>query len=391
MLAFGDILTEEHRFIDVLDEIDYACGGVRLHGRGAFIREYKTGAEIRKKFVQHVAKAGDVVYSTLFAKSGAFAVVEDDVDGAVLSEKFPTYRLVDDRVSLDYLKWLFRSEQVTHLAAEQVTGVAAFSLSHLSKSKFLRLMIPVPSPERQQEVVRICEEVFRRAASVEAPLSANAKLLNHMVAAGAQRLMEAMPHATLGTLGAYVLRGVDIVENEQYSQITVAMGHKGLRLRRICDGSQIRSPGQCLVRQGDILFSRIDIRQGAIGIVPASLDGGVVTRDFPVFRLSDTNDQALRFLTYAFRSTSFMLQVQAASRGTTGRKKMKRDIFLNLMVAWPSPGEQRVAVEKLSTIEGHSLALAKNLAAQQVAFEAIAGSVAATLFGRDAGLLPAAA
>jgi hypothetical protein len=52
------------------------------------------------------------------------------------------------------------------------------------------------------------------------------------------------------------------------------------------------------VREGDILFSRIDIRNGAIGFVRGDLDGAVVTRDFPVFRLYQPTDIARRFLRY---------------------------------------------------------------------------------------------
>lgn len=98
--------------------VGYACGGVRLHGKGVFVREYKYGIEIKKKVVQHVVKAGDIVYSTLFAKAGAFAVAEQDVEGAVLSEKFPTFRLIDDRAGLDYLKWFFRSGQLNRIAED---------------------------------------------------------------------------------------------------------------------------------------------------------------------------------------------------------------------------------------------------------------------------------
>ena len=146
MEPFGDLVKEDNRLVEVLDDVEYVCGGVRLHGNGVFVREHKFGIELRKKFVQHTVKSGDIVYSTLFAKHGAFAVADKSVDGIVLSEKFPTFRLISDDVSLEYLKWFFRSGLLNRIAEDQMTGIAAFSLGHLSKSKFLKLKVPVPSP-----------------------------------------------------------------------------------------------------------------------------------------------------------------------------------------------------------------------------------------------------
>jgi type I restriction enzyme S subunit len=288
MIRFGDLITEENRLIEVSDGEEYACGGVRLHGKGVFVREYKFGTEIKKKFVQHVVNAGDIVYSTLFAKAGAFAIAEQDVEGALLSEKFPTFRLINDRVSLEYLKWFFRSGQLNRIAEDQATGMASFSLSHLSKSKFLNLKVPVPSPDRQAEVVSLCEEASRCAMEIDTPIRANIKLIEHFIGACAEKAFDGMKQVKLSSIGDYVYRAATIQPDEQYMQITVAMNHKGLRIRRLCEGKEIKSPGQCYIKDGDILFSRIDIRQGAIGLVGKDLDGGVVTRDFPVFRLHDT-------------------------------------------------------------------------------------------------------
>lgn len=183
MVAFGEILQEDNRLIEILDHEEYACGGVRLHGKGVFIREYKRGTELKKKFVQHTVRAGDIVYSTLFAKSGAFAVADESVDGIVLSEKFPTFALKGNLVSSDYLKWLFRSGQLNRIAEDQMTGIAAFSLSHLSKKKFLMLKIPAPSPERQAEVVSLCEAAARQAENCASPIRQNLNLLGKRPAA----------------------------------------------------------------------------------------------------------------------------------------------------------------------------------------------------------------
>lgn len=384
-LAFRDLVQEENRLIEVLDDQEYACGGVRLHGNGIFIREYKLGYQLKKKFVQHTVKAGDIVYSTLFAKSGAFAVADESVDGIVLSEKFPTFRLLSDVVSLDYLKWFFRSGQLNRIAEEQMTGIAAFSLGHLSKSKFLMLKVPVPSAERQAEVVRLCVQNSEQVRKSLTPIRNNIALLEHFIGITAEKVFSSMPRARIGQLGNYILRGVQIKDEQQYSQITVAMRHRGLRLRRVCYGSEIKSPGQCSVQEGDVVFSRIDIRQGAIGFVGQDLEAAVVTRDFPVFRFNDTSEVCRRFMGYAFMAPSFMNQAKSASKGTTGRKKMKRPAFLDFTIPWTSPAKQVTAVKILTDVERNVKQLATSYKKQESLTGGIGSSVAATLYARDAG------
>ena len=57
-------------------------------------------------------------------------------------------------------------------------------------------------------------------------------------------------------------------------------------LRQIINGSEIASQRQSQVSQHQIILSRIDARNGAMGLVPTELDGAVVTNDFPTFNVN---------------------------------------------------------------------------------------------------------
>ena len=385
-IAFGDLVEEVNRLVELADDQEYACAGVRLQGRGAFIRERKLGVEILKKHVQHVVLTGDIVYSTLFAGKGAFAVADRGVEGAIFSEKVPTFRLRYDRVSLDYLTSFFQSGQLNRIAEEQVTGIAAFSLSHLSKKKFLALRVPVPSPERQATVIEKCDAVVQTQRERELPLRENRDILSYFTGASAEQLLAEAPRRSFSEIGEYVMRNVSISPDVEYKQVTVAMNNRGLRWRRSCKGSEIQSPGQCSVESGDVLFSRIDLRNGAIGIVGDELDGAVVTRDFPVFRLRSNTETAKQFLDFVFRTPSFKVQARDASKGTTGRKKLKRDQFLRIQIPWPSPAEQKRIVETVETAHTEVTHLQRDLFEQERLLNNLTDSVIRSLFAEDAGL-----
>lgn len=110
---------------------------------------------------------------------------------------------------------------------------------------------------------------------------------------------------------------------------------------------------------GQFIASRIDARNGAMGLVPASLDGALVSNDFPLFAVRA--DRLLPgFLGWMCRTASFVALCSRASEGTTNRVRLKEDDFLALELTLPPlPEQQRIVtrIERLSSeIEkAHSL------------------------------------
>ena len=155
---FDDILERVERHI-VLDDVKtYDCVGVRWYGLGAFIRESKLGMNIRRK-KQWIIKEGDVVYNKLFAWKGSFAIANAKVDGCIVSDKFPTYRLDEERVDLRYLHYYFRTEFIAQQAQDLSKGAAAISKLTLNPPDFWKLTIPLPPLDEQRRIVAHIEEL----------------------------------------------------------------------------------------------------------------------------------------------------------------------------------------------------------------------------------------
>ncbi|MHC1565510.1 MAG: hypothetical protein ACXQS6_04230 [Candidatus Syntropharchaeales archaeon] len=72
-----------------------------------------------------------------------------------------------------------------------------------------------------------------------------------------------------------------------YKQVTVKLHHKGVVLREEKMGQQIKSK-QYLAKTGQFIISRIDARNGAMGLVPTELDGAIVTNDFLLYDIDET-------------------------------------------------------------------------------------------------------
>jgi type I restriction enzyme S subunit len=136
---------------------------------------------------------------------------------------------------------------------------------------------------------------------------------------------------------------------ETYREVTVKLWGKGVTLRGQVSGSEIASADRFVVRPNQFIASRIDARNGAFGLIPQSLDGAVVTNDFPVFNIA-AERLLPEFLGWMSKTAGFVDLCKRASEGTTNRVRLKEDSFLAMPVALPPLGEQRRIVARVDAV-----------------------------------------
>lgn len=110
-------------------------------------------------------------------------------------------------------------------------------------------------------------------------------------------------------------------------------------------GSKIGTKRQHVVHAGQFIMSKIDARNGAYGIVPEELDGAVVTNDFPLFDV-DTSKIIPLFLVLVSTTDRFVDFARKCSSGTTNRKRIDIDAFLNQKIPLPSVDEQEYIIRQ---------------------------------------------
>ena len=94
---------------------------------------------------------------------------------------------------------------------------------------------------------------------------------------------------------------------------------------------------------GDVVFSRIDARNGAIGVLQEGIAKAVVTSEFPVFvPVPDRLDGG--FVKLVLRTGNFLAALRTKASGTSGRKRIPPDAFADLRVPLPPLNEQRAIV-----------------------------------------------
>jgi type I restriction enzyme S subunit len=157
------------------------------------------------------------------------------------------------------------------------------------------------------------------------------------------------PTVRLGDLLRRSEETVDLHPSAEYRQITVRLWGKGVVLRRILTGAEIAGSRQRVARHGQFILSRIDARNGALGIVPRELDEAIVTNDFPVFNV--VRDRLLpAYLGWMCQTASFVEECRRASEGTTNRVRLQEDKLLAHPVPLPALPEQRRIVARIEEL-----------------------------------------
>ncbi len=90
---------------------------------------------------------------------------------------------------------------------------------------------------------------------------------------------------------------------------------------------------------GDIAFSKIDARNGAVGLIPDNIPKAVVTSEYPVFTPKADKLRA-GYLHHLLRADHFKADLQRKASGTSGRKRVTPEGFLSLEIPVPSLDEQ---------------------------------------------------
>ena len=158
----------------------------------------------------------------------------------------------------------------------------------------------------------------------------------------------------MARIGSFLRRSNEIIEvqNEvEYKQVTLKINNGGVVPRnngKLIKGSKIGTKRQTVIHTGQFIMSKIDARNGAYGIVPKELDGAIVTNDFPVFEV-DTRKIISQFLVLISTTKKFIEFARKCSSGTTNRKRIDLDAFLNQQIPLPIIEEQTRILKEYNT------------------------------------------
>jgi type I restriction enzyme, S subunit len=108
LVPLGRLLTKSDNWITLEPERQYRELTVRLWGRGVVERRLASGAEIAADRRLEV-RAGQFVLSRIDARNGAFGLVPDSLDRAIVSNDFPVFTPDPARITPQFLGWMSKT------------------------------------------------------------------------------------------------------------------------------------------------------------------------------------------------------------------------------------------------------------------------------------------
>jgi type I restriction enzyme S subunit len=331
-VALGEVLARHDDWVPINPEQEYRQITARLWGQGLVLRGVVLGAEIAATSQNRVC-AGQFLISKIDARHGAFGLVPDELDGAVVSNDFPAFEVDGTRCLPGFLRWVSKTDWFIGLCKHASEG--STNRVRLRESAFLAQEIPLPPLSEQERIVARLDAVEARLTARRRAAEAVEAELAQALAAAFRRITANAPRARMRDVAPIVRRPVTIETDQVYREIGARAFGRGLFEKPPLRGDSLTWQKLFLIEAGDLVISNIKAWEGAFAVADQAHHGAVVSHRYltsVVDRRRVTPDFACFFL----QSPQGIEQVQAASPGSADRNRtLSQDRFAAIEVPVP--------------------------------------------------------
>lgn len=156
--ALGDLVNYTPRKVPKPPG-QFLSAGVRSHGKGVFLKKdfLSDGIALDELFE---LKHQDLVVNITFGWEGAVAIVPPEADGALVSHRFPTYKVDENQVLVEYLRHVIRSKRFVFDVGVASPGGAGRNRV-LNRQEFLEIIVKIPGIEEQDRIAQVLNDCDR--------------------------------------------------------------------------------------------------------------------------------------------------------------------------------------------------------------------------------------
>lgn len=386
VVPLGEVLVKSESWVELVSDAEYQEVTVRLWGRGVTQRRQVTGAEIGSERRLQV-RPRQFILSRIDARNGAFGLIPQELDGAVVSNDFPVFDVDENRMLPEYLGWMSRT--MTFVEACKTASEGTTNRVRLKKETFLRIPLPLPPIAEQQRIVAKIEHL---AGLLEEALRLNSQTTEEadalLSATASTRLADIPNPATplrewidpsrdgiqTGPFGAQ-LSSSEFTDSGCPILTIGNIQYDGLSLSKLKFVSKIKAKALSRYRlaEGDILFARM----GTVGrccVVPSEAIGWLI--NYHIIRVALNRSRVEpRFIHWTIRAS---LEIENylgdKIRGAT-REGVNSKIVSELPVRVPPLPDQRSIVTELDKLQAKVNTFKRTHAESAVALDSMVPSI----------------
>lgn len=164
LYKIADFLGRNRNVIEVKDDIEYKRVTVKLYNKGVIQRDQVFGVNIGTK-KQFVISQGQFILSKIDARNGAFGLVPQELDGAIVTADFLTYNIDKTKIYPYFLTLITSTEQF--LAYCQSSSSGTTGRQRIQEDVFLNVTIPLPDLKEQKRLSKAYRDRISHAEKLE--------------------------------------------------------------------------------------------------------------------------------------------------------------------------------------------------------------------------------
>ena len=155
-LTIGDFFEQVKNPVKIIREGNYRTLGIRWWGGGTFVKDEKSGSEIKARNLSQV-EAGWIIYNRLFAFRGSFALIPVDHAGCFVSSEFPTFKAKGKAKNADmlarYIVHCLNSPKYLVEVDRASTGSTKTSRNRFKEDRFRGMKVAIPTDTRKMKTI----------------------------------------------------------------------------------------------------------------------------------------------------------------------------------------------------------------------------------------------
>lgn len=164
LVPINEFLTRVKEPVTVEDNLNYKRVSIRLYNAGIGLRDIEKGINIgtKKQFRIHT---GQFLLSKIDARNGAFGVVPEICNDAIITGNFWTFDVNYEKVNPYFLTLVMTSDFFIKLSEQCSNGTT--NRHYLQENLFLDMKIPLPPLKKQKEIIDRYNEKIKLAEEQE--------------------------------------------------------------------------------------------------------------------------------------------------------------------------------------------------------------------------------
>lgn len=313
----GELLQKRSEWITLDPDTKYKQATVRLWGKGVTLRGIIKGAEIAASSQLRI-RQGDFIMSRIDARHGAFGLVPEEMDGAVVSQDFPVFEVHEDRLLPGFLNWMSKTAFFIDLCRSASEGTT--NRVRLKEDRFFSKVISLPPIAEQRRIVAQLDEA---AAGQERHRMACEEVqheVDAMQLAAFREIIKDAPLIRMGDIAPLVRRVTEIDPDGAYPELGIRSFGKGTFHKPAIKGMDLGSKKLFKIESGDLLFNIVFAWEGAVAIASDDDHCRFGSHRF-LTCVADSSRTTSSFLRFYFLTDEGMRKLGEASPGGAGRNR----------------------------------------------------------------------